>query len=153
MRNRFQQGRVVLGSALLAVISSNFLSTPVNAGGEKKSRSRESKEKGKGKMNKELKTFSYKQTGGFAGLSKIYNIEFSTLDATDRDKLEGAIKSSGLLKLKEVTKKTPRAADMFQYDFTVVDDSTHHASFDDGALPDDFRALLEFSRERAISDK
>lgn len=102
-------------------------------------------------MNKDLKSFSYKQTGGFAGISKVYETEFSALAQADREKLEAAIKSSGILKVKTVSKKTPRAADMFQYDFTVIDDSTHQATYDDGALPAGFRALVEFARERAVS--
>ncbi|MBC7998224.1 MAG: hypothetical protein IAF58_09790 [Leptolyngbya sp.] len=104
-------------------------------------------------MNKELKSFSYKQSGGFAGISKVYETEFSALDQADREKLEGAIKLSGILKVKTVSKKTPRAADMFQYDFTVVDDSTHQATYDDGALPADFRYLFYFARAPAINAK
>lgn len=100
------------------------------------------------KMDK-ITSFTYHQTGGFAGISRGYSIKLADLEKAEAEKLSSLIESSGLLKLKEERKTTPGAADMFFYEFSASNGGEHKATFDDGSLPESFRPLLEFVREKA----
>jgi hypothetical protein len=104
-------------------------------------------EKGK-KMNK-ITSFTYHQSGGFAAINRGYSVKLADLSEDEGSKLAELISSSGLLKMKNERKTTPGAADMFFYEFSASDGGEHKATFDDGSLPQSFRPLLEFVRDKA----
>lgn len=94
-------------------------------------------------------SFTYSQSGGFAGINRSYSVNLADLEKDDREKLEKLIQGSGLLSMKNEKKTTPGAADMFFYEFTAVNGGEHKATYDDGQLPDAFRPLVNYVRERA----
>lgn len=102
------------------------------------------------KMDK-ITSFTYQQSGGFAGINRSYSVKLADLSNEERDKLAKLIESSGLLLLKNEKKTTPGAADMFFYEFSAVNGGEHKATYDDGQLPDAFRPLVEYAREKAAN--
>ena len=99
-----------------------------------------------------ITSFTYQQSGGFAGINRSYCVKLADLSKEDREKLEKLIAESGLLSMKNESKTTPGAADMFFYEFSVVNGGEHKATFDDGSLPEAFRPLLEHVREKATNE-
>lgn len=104
--------------------------------------------KSENKMDKII-TFTYHQSGGFAAINRGYSVKIADLGKDEADKLTSLIESSGLLKMKNERKTTPGAADMFFYEFSASNGGEHKATFDDGSLPDSFRPLLDFVRDKA----
>lgn len=104
-------------------------------------------EKGK-KMNK-ITSFTYHQSGGFAAINRGYSVKLADLSEDEGSKLTELISTSGLLKMKNEHKTTPGAADMFFYEFSAINGGEHKATYDDGSLPQSFRPLLEFVRDKA----
>ncbi|HIA54285.1 MAG TPA: hypothetical protein EYN91_19715 [Candidatus Melainabacteria bacterium] len=100
------------------------------------------------KMDK-ISSFSYHQSGGFAAINRGYSVKLAELSKEEAEKLASLIQSSGLLKMKNERKTTAGAADMFFYEFSASDGGEHKATFDDGSLPESFRPLLDFVRDKA----
>lgn len=96
-----------------------------------------------------ISSFSYHQSGGFAAINRVYSVKLAELSKEEAEKLASLIQSSGLLKVKNERKTTAGAADMFFYEFRASSDGEHRATFDDGSLPDSFRPLLDFVRDKA----
>lgn len=107
-------------------------------------------EKGK-KMNK-ITSFTYHQSGGFAAINRGYSVKLADLSEDEGNKLAELISASGLLKMKNERKTTPGAADMFFYEFSASNGGEHKATFDDGSLPQTFRPLLDFVRDKAKAE-
>ena len=97
-----------------------------------------------------ITSFTYHQSGGFAAINRAYEVKLADLSKEDREKLEGLIAASGLLSMKNERKTTPGAADMFFYEFTAVNGREHRASYDDGTLPEAFRPLVDYVRDKAV---
>lgn len=103
------------------------------------------------KHMEKITSFTYQQSGGFAGINRSYSVKMADLEKEDRVKLEKLIEGSGLLSMKNEKKTTPGAADMFFYEFSAVNGGEHKATFDDGSLPEAFRPLVEHVREKATN--
>ncbi len=103
------------------------------------------------KAMEKITTFTYHQSGGFAAINKNYEVKLADLSKEEREKLEGLIAASGLLSIKKENKTTGGAADMFFYEFTAVNGGEHHASYDDGTLPQAFRPLVDYVRGKATT--
>ncbi len=102
------------------------------------------------KMDK-ITSFTYQQSGGFAGINRGYSVKLADLSNEESDKLAKLIESSGLLSMKNERKTTPGAADMFFYEFSAVNGGEHKATYDDGQLPEAFRPLVEYARDKATN--
>lgn len=103
------------------------------------------------KQMDKITSFTYQQSGGFAGLNRSYSVKMADLSNEEREKLAMLIEGSGLLSMKNERKTTPGAADMFFYEFTAVNGGEHKASYDDGQLPEAFRPLVAHVREKATN--
>lgn len=101
-----------------------------------------------------VETFFYRQSGGFAGINKSYEVKLADVSEEQRKQLLKLIKDSGLLEISNVYKKTQGAADMFFYEFVAVDSKGEHkAAYDDGTLPERFRPLVEFVRDKLTDNR
>lgn len=119
----------------------------------KRHRKMASKEEKK-RQNTRVDSFSFRQSGGFAGVNKLYEARLADMEKDQRTQLEDLIEESGLLKLTSESKTTPGAADMFFYEFVALDlKGTHKATYDDGTLPKSFRPILEFLRDKLTDTK
>ncbi len=103
------------------------------------------------KQMEKITSFTYQQSGGFAGISRSYSVKLAELSSEEREKLAKLIESSGLLSKKNEKKTTPGAADMFFYEFSAVNGGEHKATYDDGQLPEAFRPLVDYAREKALN--
>ncbi|MCC7530538.1 MAG: hypothetical protein IT342_18585 [Candidatus Melainabacteria bacterium] len=103
------------------------------------------------KQMDKITSFTYQQSGGFAGINRSYSVKLADLSNEERDKLAKLIESSGLLSMNNERKTTPGAADMFFYEFTAVNGAEHKAAYDDGQLPQAFRPLVEYARDKATN--
>jgi hypothetical protein len=103
------------------------------------------------KQMEKITSFSYQQSGGFAGINRSYSVKLADLSHEEREKLAKLIENSGLLSLKSEKKTTPGAADMFFYEFSAVNGGEHKAAYDDGQLPEAFRPLVQYARDKATS--
>lgn len=98
--------------------------------------------------------FTFHQTGGFMGVNKQYDVKLAELKETDRTQLEQLIEKSGLLKAGGKERFTKGAADMFVYSFTAVEgDRTVSITFDDGTLPESYRDLVSFTKDKVVDLK
>ncbi len=104
------------------------------------------------KPDANARVFIYKQTGGFIGAHRKYEKNLADLGSDERRKLEKLIADSGLLNPSRKGEFiTAAAADMFEYDFTFKDGATqHHVVYDDGTLPDSFRPLTQFCKDKMV---
>lgn len=98
-----------------------------------------------------LTEFSFHQSGGFMGADRRYEVKLSELDARAQEQLKTLIGDSGLLKMKGEQKMTQGAADMFVYQFRANSgNKIFSATFDDGTLPDSYRPLVDYLRDKAV---
>lgn len=104
------------------------------------------------KSDTNAKIFIYKQTGGFIGVNRRYEQNLADLSSGDRQKLETLIVDSGLASdAKKGEFITASACDMFQYEFTFKDGAKqHHVTYDDGTLPDSFRPLVQYCKDKVV---
>lgn len=104
------------------------------------------------KPDANAKVFIYKQTGGFIGVNRKYEQNLADLSSGDRHKLETLIADSGLASdARKGEIITSGACDMFQYDFTFKDGAKqHHVTYDDGTLPDSFRPLVQYCKDKVV---
>lgn len=94
---------------------------------------------------------SFDQSGGFAGVHKTFETALKDLQPQDAEKLSELIISSGLMKAKNVKKTNPNAADVFFYQFKLINGKNEYqATYDDTTLPETFRPLLEFLKTKAV---
>jgi hypothetical protein len=109
--------------------------------------------KAEGRMNK-LTEFTFHQSGGFMGVNKQYDVKLADLNEKDRTELEQLISKSGLLKASGEERMTKGAADMFVYSFSASEGDKHYSiTFDDGTLPESYRGLVSFTKDRAVNLK
>ncbi len=107
-------------------------------------------QKAEHRMDK-LTKFTFHQSGGFMGVNKQYEVNLADLSEQDRKNLEELIAGSGLLKAAGGEQLTRGAADMFNYSFSAVEgNKTHSITFDDGTLPQSYRPLLAFTKDKAV---
>lgn len=98
--------------------------------------------------------FTYRQSGGFIGARRLYEQKLKALPDGDRSKLAKLIQASGLLAIKGEQKLTKGACDVFYYDFTLKDGgTTHHAVFDDETLPQSYRPLVDYLKDKVTDEK
>jgi hypothetical protein len=89
----------------------------------------------------------FRQTGGFAGLSRGCDLDSAALSPSDAAELERLVRAAGLDKLKSA--RGP-GADRQQYEIEVHDGARRvAATFDDSALTDPVAALVAFLKARA----
>lgn len=85
------------------------------------------------------------QSGGFAGITKTYTIDSNAVSKKAQQRIAELLKATDIQQNSGTKKTTPNAADMFFYEFTVVHNGkTYTAVFDDGTLPQSYRALLDY---------
>lgn len=97
---------------------------------------------------------TYTQTGGFVATHKTSTVHESSLNSAELKSLTKAIDKSGILKITNVQKMNPAAADVFYYDFLVEScGKKHHASYDDTTLPKSYSELRDFMSDRAKPTK
>ena len=100
------------------------------------------------------KVFVFEKSGGFIGADLKYEKNLSELSSDERQKLEKLIADSGLLSEKRAEKITGGAADMYQYDFRFKDGGQeHHARFDDGTLPNSYRPIVQFLKDKMVDQR
>lgn len=98
--------------------------------------------------------FSFKQTGGFIATRKHYDKKLCELPKQERQELEKLITESGLPSVKNEERLTKGAADVFYYDFSLKESGRdHHIVFDDVTLPEPYRALVKYLRDKVITEK
>lgn len=101
-----------------------------------------------------IESFSFHQTGGFMGMDRTYDVKFSEMNPSERQELEQLVKASGILADRGGERVTRGAADMFSYTFTVSDgNETREVTFDDGTLPESYRAIVEFARDKTVDNR
>lgn len=101
-----------------------------------------------------IESFSFHQTGGFMGMDRSYNVKLSEMNSSERQELEHHIKESGIFDNRGGEWVTKGAADMFSYTFTVSDgNETREVTFDDGTLPESYRAIVEFARDKMVDNR
>ena len=92
----------------------------------------------------------FRQTGGFVGLVIGCEVNTVLLPADKAARLQSLVEQSGILQA--TSKRTPNAADLLIYDFTIeTRDGCHQVSFDDLSLPEPVRPLLEYLQNQARS--
>jgi hypothetical protein len=90
----------------------------------------------------------FRQSGGYAGLIVGCEVNTSSLSAEEAAKLSSLVEDSGILQA--TSKRTPNAADLLNYEFTIeTREGMHHVSFDDLSLPESIMPLLEYLQSRA----
>lgn len=111
------------------------------------------KPKAEHRMDK-LTKFTFHQSAGFMGVNRQYEVNLADLSEQERNDLEKLIANSGLLKAGGGEQLTKGAADMFNYSFSVVEgNKTHSITFDDGTLPQSYRPLYSFSKDKVVDVK
>jgi hypothetical protein len=90
----------------------------------------------------------FRQTGGFAGLSRGCELDTAELPRADAAELERLLAATDLA---AVAPARARGADRQQYEVVVERRGAPpvEARFDDGALTDELAALVTFLRKRA----
>jgi hypothetical protein len=97
--------------------------------------------------------FTYKQTGGFMGVNRLYEQNLSQLPKPEMEKLDRLVRESGLMKAPE-KKTNPRACDVYIYDFSFTQaGKTYQAVFDDTTLPASYRPLVEYLKDKVKDQK
>jgi hypothetical protein len=97
--------------------------------------------------------FTYKQTGGFMGVNRLYEQNLSQLPKAEMQKLDQLVRQSGLMNASE-KKTNPRACDVFIYDFSFTQaGKTYQAVFDDTTLPASYRPLVEYLKDKVKDQK
>ncbi len=90
----------------------------------------------------------FRQSGGFAGLIRGYEIDTDSLSPEEAGSLLELVNKSGLLDT--VKEPNPEARDLIGYEVTVeTSEGVFQAAFDDLSMPKDAAALLEFLRGKA----
>lgn len=94
---------------------------------------------------------SFDQSGGIAGVHKTFEASLKSMSKKDAGQICDLIGKSGLLKSKDVKNTNPNAADVFIYQFKVINGKDkHQATYDDTTLPESYRPLLEFFTGKAV---
>ena len=90
----------------------------------------------------------FRQTGGFAGLSRGCDLDAATLPRAEADELARLLATA---RLEAVKPARGRGADRQQYDLVVEREGKPPVSvcFDDGALDAELAALVAFLRKRS----
>jgi hypothetical protein len=90
----------------------------------------------------------FRQTGGFAGLSRGCDLDAAALPRAEADELARLLAAAKLETLKPAR---ARGADRQQYDLVVEreGEAALEVRFDDGALTDELARLVAFLRKRA----
>jgi hypothetical protein len=90
----------------------------------------------------------FRQTGGFAGLSRGCDLDTAALPRTEADEVARLVAAA---KLDALTPARARGADRQQYELVVEREGEPaiEARFDDGALTDELAALVNFLRKRS----
>lgn len=100
------------------------------------------------------KVFVFQKSGGFIGVDLKYEKDLAQLSSDERKQLEKLIADSGLLNDKNDSRITGGAADMFHYEFSFKDGSKeHHVRFDDGTLPNSYRPLITFLKDKMVDQR
>jgi hypothetical protein len=98
--------------------------------------------------------FIYNQTGGFRGVNRLYEQELSQLPEPQKKKLEQLIENSGLMKANSERITNSRVRDVFIYDFSFTQaGKTYQAVFDDTTLPESYRPLVEYLKDKVKDQK
>ena len=91
---------------------------------------------------------TFKQTGGFAGLSFGADLDTDTLPHAEGRRLVQLIESSGIRTL--AARGAGGARDLAAYELVVEGDGgTVRTTFDDMSVPPELEPLLDFLRQRA----
>jgi hypothetical protein len=91
---------------------------------------------------------SYEESGGFANLRRGCQLDTDQLPAAEAAQLQCLIESSQAAQSME--RRSPRARDAIQYDFTIERaGQTHHIAVDDLTMPASLRPLLQVLRKHA----
>ncbi len=90
----------------------------------------------------------FRQSGGYAGLRMGCEMDTDSLPPQEADRLTALVETSGIRQA--TSQRTPNAADLFNYEFTIeTREGTHQVSFDDMSLPERVRPLLDYLRGQA----
>jgi hypothetical protein len=94
---------------------------------------------------------SFDHSGGFAAVHKTFERAMRDMPTQEANKLADLIEKSGLLKIKDVNKTNPHAADVFIDQFKLINGKDkHQAVYDDTTLPESFKPLMEFLKTKAV---
>lgn len=90
----------------------------------------------------------FRQSGGYAGLRMGCEIDLGSLPPQEANRLTALVEHSGILQA--TSQRTPNAADLFTYEFTIeTKDRNQQVSFDDMSLPEPIRPLLDYLQGQA----
>ena len=93
---------------------------------------------------------TYRQSGGFAGLTKQYEVETAEMDPADREVLQSLVEQAGLQG--SMTALSKQARDLMVHDLRIEEGgNTRHIVVDDLSAPAALRPLLAFVQKRTKS--
>ncbi len=85
----------------------------------------------------------FRQSGGYAGLTKGCEINTELLSAEEAQELKSLVDQSGILEAE--SKKSPNVADAFNYNLVIETiKKTYRLSFDEQSLPEEVIPLIDF---------
>jgi len=87
-----------------------------------------------------------RRSGGFANIGAHADVDTAALPQEKAEELQRLVRSASLPDQPLPPKRTPGAADVYQYDLTV-DGKTHTA--DELAMPEAWRGLVDFLMKHA----
>jgi hypothetical protein len=97
---------------------------------------------------------TYRQTGGFAGLSKSCKLDTRTLDVAEQAAVQALVDKSGILKHRSVHRTSPMARDTFNYRIIIEnEDGKHDWELDDLTVGEEHLPLITFLRAKAVIAK
>jgi len=92
---------------------------------------------------------SVKQTGGFAGISMVANVDSTTLPPLEAEKLQKIVQNSNFFQLpSRLPSQDRNAADYLNYKITVeTEDKKNTVEASENSLSSDLRNLVDFSMD------
>jgi hypothetical protein len=94
---------------------------------------------------------TYRQTGGFAGISKACKLDIDTLDLSEQDKVKELVEKGGFLKERSVSRVNRFARDTFNYKIFIENDGGKHEwELDDLTVNEVHLPLIKFLRSKAV---
>lgn len=87
----------------------------------------------------------FTRTGGFAGITRTFNLSSNSLTESDGQELTRLIRNARFFDLPAEIRSTDQAADRFQYRITIsTDEGIHSVLVDEGAIPEQLRPLVDW---------
>ncbi|WP_414620631.1 protealysin inhibitor emfourin [Calothrix sp. CCY 0018] len=88
---------------------------------------------------------SLERSGGFAGISKLMEIDTAKLPQKETEELCKLLESANFFNLPAYIEGNSKQRDRFQYTLTVEDkDKQHTVTVAESAIPENLRALIEW---------